>query len=118
MTRAALRAVSRALLLVLGVTTLGPVLHGAHDPEHQAPVVVHDESQHHLQAAPQVVPGWPDGEHCVACHFARSLRSPVAWDASDLHTIGHGRLLSHTAPQLVAAASATPAPSRAPPAIA
>ena len=112
-----LRISARGLLLALSVTTLGPMLHGVHEEDCEPAFVVHDERQHHFQAALPDDRGWPGGDHCVACHFARSSRGPVAWEPSGLSALSHGVLLYHSDGQLLAAPSAAPLPARAPPSL-
>lgn len=109
------RATARLLLLTLSVTTLGPVLHGVHDTACEPVFVIHDESQHHFQAA---IPNAVDGraaDHCVACHFVRTSRGPVSWEPAGLHSFASGQRLFHSDGQLAAAPSASPRPARAPP---
>ena len=113
-----IRATARILVLTLSVTTLGPVLHGSHDEELQAPVGTHDESQHHLQAAHGPDQGPLDTEHCVACHFIRTSRGPVSWEPLGVVAFAAGLRLIQVDGILSAAPVATPAPSRAPPALA
>ena len=110
-----IRATARLLVLTLSVTTLGPVLHGGHDEELQAPVGAHDESQHHLQAAPGPDRGPLESEHCVACHFVRSSRGPVSWEPAGILALAPGDRLVHSDGTLSAAPAASPSPSRAPP---
>ena len=110
-----IRATARALVLALSVTTLGPALHGAHDEELQPPVVAHDESQHHLQAAHNATPSPLDSEHCIACHFVRSSRGPVSWEPAGLVSLARGLRLAHSDGSLSAAPAAAPTPARAPP---
>lgn len=112
-----LRASARLLLLALSVSTLGPVLHGVHTPGGEPAFVVHDERAHHVQApgAGAVTP--LAGEHCVACHFARSSRGAVSWEPSGLSAFDAGVLLFHEDGRLIASPSALPRPARAPPAL-
>jgi hypothetical protein len=112
--RRVLRLAARLLLFALSVTTFGPVVHGAHDDQCDPVVVLHDASQHHVQAPLQddAIPG---GDHCVACHFARASRGPAAWEPSGLTALTAGVLLYHHDGQLIAAPSAAPLPARAPP---
>jgi hypothetical protein len=110
-----IRATARILVLTLSVTTLGPVLHGSHDEELQAPVGTHDESQHHLQAAHGLDQGPLDSEHCVACHFVRSSRGPVSWEPAGVVAFAPGPRLVQVDGVLAAAPAAAPTPSRAPP---
>jgi hypothetical protein len=111
------RAAARLLLLALSVTTLGPVLHGIHDEELQ-PLVVHDESRHHFQAASSQDSTTAESDHCVACHFVRTSRGPVSWELTGLHVFAPGKLLFHSDGELVAPPSASPTPARAPPTLA
>jgi hypothetical protein len=111
------RAAARLLLLALTVTTLGPVLHGIHDEELQ-PLVVHDESRHHFQAASSQGSSTAESDHCVACHFVRTSRGPVSWELTGLHVFTPGKLLFHSDGELVAPPSASPTPARAPPTLA
>lgn len=113
-----IRATARVLVLTLSVTTLGPVLHGAHDEELQAPVGTHDESQHHLQAAHTADQGPLEAEHCVACHFVRTSRGPVSWEPAGVVEFAAGTRIVHVDGALSAAPTASPTPSRAPPSLA
>jgi hypothetical protein len=110
-----IRATARVLVLTLSVTTLGPVLHGAHDEELQAPVGTHDESQHHLQAAHGPEQGPLEPEHCVACHFVRTSRGPISWEPAGLLALAPGDRLVHSDGRVSATPAAAPSPSRAPP---
>lgn len=110
-----LGGMARLLLLTLSVTTLGPVLHDEHDAERQSTVILHDESQHHLQAAEASDPRSPGAEHCVACHFVRTSRGPVSWEPAGLHALSSGNRLSHTDGRLPAASFESRRPARAPP---
>lgn len=114
MPRGLLRVSARLLLVALGVATLGPVLHGVHDSDCDPVVVVHDASQHHFAATSSGTNG-PTGDHCIACHFLRTPRGPVAWEPSGLHALSSGNLQFHCDGQLVAAPCASPQPARAPP---
>ena len=109
-----MRRTARLLLFALSVSTLGPMLHGAHDPDLSPLIIAHDETQHHYQAA--TAPAARDGDHCVACHFVRSSRGPVSWELTGLRAFSPGQLLFHSDGELVAAPSALPLPARAPPA--
>jgi hypothetical protein len=109
-----LHASARVLLLALSVTALGPIAHGVHDDECDPVFVIHDQSQHHVQAATAGRDELP-ADHCVACHFARSSRGPVAWEPSGLTALDPGVLLYYRDGQLRAAPSAAPLPARAPP---
>ena len=110
-----IRATARVLVLTLSVTTLGPVLHGAHDEELQAPVGTHDESQHHLQAAHGPDQGPLESDHCVACHFVRTSRGPVSWEPAGVVALSPGLRLVHADGTLSATPAAAPSASRAPP---
>ena len=110
-----MRAAARTLLVALSVATLGPVLHRAHDDSCDPVVVLHDASQHHVQAAPSSDRGGPVNDHCVACHFARASRGPAAWELSGASVLAAGVILYHRDGQLVGAPSASPLPARAPP---
>jgi hypothetical protein len=108
------RAAARVLLLTLSVTTVGPVLHESHDEDLQTVVGPHDESQHHLQAAPTS----PDGNaphHCLGCHFVRAPHGPVSWVAAGLAALESGDRLAHSDGLLVGGTFASPRPARAPP---
>src|SRR5688572_29293857 len=94
MSQRTLRRTARLLLVTLSVTTLGPVLHGAHDPDLAPVVIVHDESQHYVQAAAQS--HGLDADHCVACHFVRSSRGPVSWEPCGVVALSSGKLLYHS----------------------
>jgi hypothetical protein len=113
-----LRHTARLLLMALSVTTLGPAVHGVHDVDCEPLVVVHDESQHQLAAAPSDSDPLAAGEHCLACHFHRTSRGPISWEPSGLHALSSGDRLFHSDGQLVAMHSASPQPARAPPSIA
>jgi hypothetical protein len=110
-----LRVSARVLLVALTVSAIGPIGHGAHDDGCEPAFVFHDETQHHVQAAPTLDTQFA-GEHCVACHFARSSRGPVSWERSGLIALDNGVLLYHRDGDLRAAPSASPLPARAPPA--
>lgn len=110
-----IRATARVLLLTLSVTTLGPVLHGAHDEELQAPLVQHDERQHQIQAAQSDSQTPLESEHCVACHFVRTSRGPVSWEPAGLIALAPGDRLVHSDGVLSADPAAAPTPARAPP---
>jgi hypothetical protein len=110
-----MRAAARVLLVALSVTAVGPAAHDVHEDDCDPAFVMHDESQHHMQAATpddDVLPA----DHCVACHFARSSRGSVSWEPSGLIALDRGVLLYHSDGQLRAAPSASPLPARAPPA--
>jgi hypothetical protein len=111
------RASARVLLLALSVSALGPLAHDVHDDDCHPVFVVHDESQHHVRAAPSVQDGTP-ADHCVGCHFARSSRGPVAWEPSGLAPFARGVLLQHRDGEVRAALSVAPLPARAPPSLA
>jgi hypothetical protein len=106
------RPVCRLLIAVLSVTSLGSLLHGAHDIDYLQ-IGPHDESQHHYQAAPS--DPLPGTEHCLACHFARSSRGPVAWELTGFHAFTAGQRLFHDDGQVLAVLLASPTPARAPP---
>ncbi|MBA3270510.1 MAG: hypothetical protein H0T71_08340 [Acidobacteria bacterium] len=109
------RFCAQLLVVAMSVGALGPVLHGVHDEDCEPAFVVHDEAAHRFQsAAPDGVP-FPGGEHCVACHFARSSRGPVSWQRTALITFVDGGLLSHADGHFVALVAAAPLPARAPP---
>jgi hypothetical protein len=112
-----IRVTARILVLTLSVTTLGPVLHGAHDEELQAPVGTHDESQHHLQAAHGLDQGPLEAEHCVACHFVRTSRGPVSWEPAGVVAFAAGSCVVQVDGVVAATPAAAPTPSRAPPAL-
>ena len=78
---AVLRATARLLVFALSVTTLGPMLHGAHDAELAPVIIAHDHSLTHMQAADAAEVA---GDHCVACHFVRSSRGPASWEVTGL----------------------------------
>ena len=109
------RASARALLLALSVAAFGPLIHGAHQEDCDPSVVLHDERQHPLTAPNGADRGALADDHCVACHFARSSRGPVAWEPSGLASLTSGNFLYHSDGQLIAAPSAVPLPARAPP---
>jgi hypothetical protein len=110
-----IRATARLLVLTLSVTTIGPMLHGAHDEELQSPVGTHDESQHRLQAAHGPDRGPLESEHCVACHFVRTSRGPISWEPAGLLAFAPGLRLVHRDGALAVAPAASPTPSRGPP---
>jgi hypothetical protein len=110
------RATARLLVVALSVTTVGPVMHELHDEELQS-VVVHDESQHHFQAAPDA-PDSPGNHHCVACHFVRTSYGPASWVAAGIAALATGTRLVDSDGLLVAASFASPRPARAPPVLA
>jgi hypothetical protein len=109
------RATARLLLVALSVSTLGPVLHGVHDTECDPTFVVHDEREHHYQLSSSSPSTTPPGEHCVACHFARTTRGAVSWVPAGLHALPSGVRLLQVDGQLVPSVAATPKPARAPP---
>ena len=111
-----LRGSARLLVLALSVGALGPLLHGAHAEDCEPWFVVHDETAHHFQAASPDATPLAAGEHCVACHFARSSRGPVSWEPSGLTSFVSGNLFAHSDPHRVAILFAAPLPARAPPA--
>jgi hypothetical protein len=108
------RSTARLLIVALSVTTLGPMLHGAHDPDLAPVIIAHDAARHHAQAS-SARDSAVEGDHCVACHFVRSSRGPVSWEPSGLIAFASGNLLYHSDGELAAAPSATPLPARAPP---
>jgi hypothetical protein len=110
-----LRASARVLLVALSVSALGPVAHGVHEDDCEPAFVLHDENQHHFQAAVPGSDGPSRAEHCVACHFARSSRGPVSWEPTGLTALDSGVLLYHSDGELTATPSASPLPARAPP---
>lgn len=116
-----MRASARLLVVALSVTALGPIAHGLHADTHadacDPAFVLHDESEHPLDAAGTTPTGAP-ADHCVACHFARSSRGPVSWEPSGLTALDRGVLLYHSDGELRAAPSAAPLPARAPPVLA
>jgi hypothetical protein len=112
-----LRAAARALLVALSVTALGPLAHEVHQDDCDIVAVAHDESQHPLRNAATPSSAL-SGDHCVACHFARSSRGPVSWEPNGLTALDRGVLLYHSDGELRAAPSAAPLPARAPPAFA
>lgn len=109
-----LRASARVLVLTLSVSALGPLAHGVHEDDCDPIFVLHDESQHHVQAASAGQVPLP-GDHCVGCHFARSSRGPASWEPSGLTNFGCGILLFHRDGQLRGSLSSAPLPARAPP---
>src|SRR5688500_3578702 len=110
-----LRASARLLVLALSLGAFGPLLHGAHAEDCEPLFVVHDETAHHFQAASPDATPLAAGEHCVACHFARSSRGPVSWEPSGLTSFVSGNLLTNSDPHRVAVLFAAPLPARAPP---
>lgn len=110
-----LGASARILLLALSVATLGPALHGVHDVDCEPGFVLHDESQHHVQAADTGRASALPADHCVACHFARSSRGPVSWEPSGLTPLASSILLSDSDRRLIPAPFHLPLPARAPP---
>jgi hypothetical protein len=109
------RASARLLLLTLSVTTLGPVLHGVHDPDCDPALAFHDEREHHYWFSAPDAPDSASSDHCVACHFVRTSRSPVSWQPVGPHGLSSGARLFQPEGQLPAALHATPQPARAPP---
>lgn len=110
----ALRASAQVLVLALAVAALEPVLHGVHVEECEPSFVLHDESDHRFAAA-DADSRAAEGDHCVACHFARSSRGPVSWEPSGLIPLDTGVMLSDADGRLTTAPSAAPLPARAPP---
>ena len=111
------RATAHVLLLVLSVTTVGPILHDAHDEELQPVVVVHDESEHHFQSAPST-PDTGATHHCVACHFVRSSHGAASWEPMGLVALAASERLANSDGLFVAAAFSSRRPARAPPVLA
>lgn len=109
----AMRATAWVLLSALSVTTLGPMLHGAHDADFTPVVVFHADHDHVLTTAPGEHLA---GEHCVACHFVRSSRGPVSWEPAGLHPFAAGLLVAWTDWHVTVPGTSTPVPARAPPA--
>ena len=109
-----LHASARVLLVALSVSALGPLAHDVHRDDCEPAFVMHDETQHHVQAA---VPPQSESreDHCVACHFARSSRGPASWEPSGLCALDPGVLLYHSDGELRGSPSAAPLPARAPP---
>jgi hypothetical protein len=112
-----LRASAQVLLVALSVAALGPVAHGVHEDDCEPAFIFHDENQHHFQAAVPDGDGASGGDHCVACHFARSSRGPVSWEPSGLTALDSGVLLYHSDGELTAGPSTSPLPARAPPSL-
>lgn len=112
-----LHVAARVLLVSLSVSALGPAAHEIHEDDCDPIFVLHDETQHHVQA-PQTAATEVPGDHCVACHFARSSRGQASWEPSGLMALDPGVLLYHSDGELRAAPSAAPLPARAPPALA
>jgi hypothetical protein len=111
------RVSARVLLVAVSLSALGPAAHEIHEDDCDPIFVLHDESQHHVQAR-EPLPEELSGDHCVACHFARSSRGPVSWEPSGLIALDPGVLLYHSDGELRASPSAAPLPARAPPALA
>jgi hypothetical protein len=114
LSRGTARGTARVLVLALSVTTLGPLLHGAHDRDFAPVLVLHDESQHHFQAASSRAQGL-DTDHCIACHFVRSPRGAASWQLSGVHSFTASPLLSQSDGPRIASLIAAPLPARAPP---
>jgi hypothetical protein len=110
-----LRWSARLLVLALSTGAVGPLLHGVHAEDCEPLFVVHDETAHHFQAASSTSTPLVAGEHCVACHFARSSRGPVSWEPSGLLRFATGTLLVHFERHLVALLLAASLSARAPP---
>lgn len=111
------RVSARVLLVAVSVSALGPIAHEIHVDDCDPVFVVHDETQHHLQARGNASDA-PATEHCVACHFARSSRGPVSWEPTGLMALDRGVLLYHSDGDLRASPHAAPLPARAPPVLA
>jgi hypothetical protein len=112
-----LRFSARVLLVAVSVSALGPVAHEIHIDDCDPVFVLHDETQHHVQAR-QTGSDQRAGEHCLACHFARSSRGPASWEPTGLMALDPGVLLYHSDGDLRASPSAAPLPARAPPVLA
>ena len=112
-----LRVSARGLLVALSVSALGAVAHEIHEDDCEPVFVRHDETQHHVQAD-LPAPGDLAGDHCVACHFARSPRGAASWEPTGLIALDPGVLLYHSDGELRADPSTAPLPARAPPALA
>jgi hypothetical protein len=108
-------AAARALLVVLGVTTMGPLLHGVHEDGCDPAFVLHDERQHGIQTPAAPPAGDPADDHCVACHFARASRGVAAWEPSGRAGLIDGVLLPNSDGHVAATYAAAPLPARAPP---
>lgn len=108
-------AAARLLVAALSVSTFGPALHAQHDTDCAPLVILHDEHQHHVQAAAD----WPgpgqDADHCVACHFARSSRGPVSWEVTGLLGLESFRCVAAGEERFHPRLAAAPRPARAPP---
>ena len=113
--RGLLRASARLLVLALSVGALGPVLHGVHADDCEPAFVVHDEASHHFQSAVPNSTPFPAGEHCVACHFARSSRGPASWELTGITTFVSTKRLAYSGSHFVAVLLAATLPPRAPP---
>jgi type IV secretory pathway TrbF-like protein len=109
---------AQLLVLTLSVTTLGPVLHDVHDEELQPLVVSHDETDHTVRSAsaPDTRPF--EADHCIACHFVRTSHSLGVWQASSLLADPADARLTPFEWCARASLTASPTPSRAPPALA
>lgn len=112
-----LRVSARGLLVALSVSALGAAAHDIHQDDCEPAFVLHDEAQHHVQADPPIADDL-GGDHCVACHFARSSRGLASWEPTGLMGLDRGVLLFHSDGALRADPSADPLPARAPPALA
>jgi hypothetical protein len=112
-----LRVAARGLLVALSVSACGPVAHGMHEDDCDPAIVIHDQAQHHVQAAASDNDELP-ANHCVACHFARSPRGHASWQLSGLTALDPGVLLYHSDGQLHTASISSTLPARAPPALA
>jgi hypothetical protein len=106
------------LVLVLSVTTLGPILHSLHAEACEAPLVLHDASQHRFSNAP-AEPGQPaTPEHCVACHLQRASRDPGVLKSSAPPVVAASAILRHVDQVFAPDPASIPLPARAPPATA
>lgn len=108
------RVSARLVLLAVAAGAFGPMLHGVHADECDPAFVLHDENQHHVQAAPSPLSSVP-ADHCVACHFARSSRGPASWEVTGTVSFAGGLLLRHADGLVVAGPPVAPLPARAPP---
>jgi hypothetical protein len=111
------RHAARLLLLALTASALGPLVHGIHEEACEPALVLHDERNHHVQGTPAQAGTATTGEHCVACHLARSSRGLVAWEPTGRAPLDRGVLLADAARALAAAPSPAPRPARAPPSL-
>jgi hypothetical protein len=109
------RRVARLLVLVMSVTSLGPLLHEVHVEDCDPVFVFHDPSQHRFTTVALDPEDPVEGNHCVACHFARSSRGPVSWEPLGLQPIRIGTLLVHADGAASHTTGSGPLPARAPP---